>query len=191
MIDESKFGRIITINKENFVITGYDFLAKSYLAFGIDYKNNKYIKVYDDIENTVSYDELVTYMDSLIKEYIEIENILDSKTSSDRTDIYNALRRIRECYRNVSVCENLYLHSIYNKNLYKKEIAKHNKGLRRAISKLRKFLNDDEYFVFCEYLRENDYLLDRKFIEIKKKQLIESKKTFINLYEKLMKGIDK
>lgn len=192
-IDKSKFGFILLINKEKYIITGYDFLAESYLAVKMSDKsyceNREYIKIYDDIKRAVPFNEIILYMDAKIKEYSEIDDILKQKNFSQKIDLAFALSKIKNCYKNVFACEDMLLHSRSNKDFYNKELNRHNKGLRRAISKLHKYLTDDEYFIFCEYLRENKYELDINFISTLRRDLVFSKGNLINNYDKIMKEL--
>ena len=128
---------------------------------------------------------------------VGVVNSKDRKNILSQTIEYeNAFNRLEETYNNIKSIKFLIIHerNLEAKEMYKKEIKKEEKGLKRAFKVLYRYIPEKEMEIFKEFLEEYDYKNIKKiksnidYIEKRKKSLKDIYNKTIEQYESFIES---
>lgn len=196
--DSDKIGNVLLSEDGPLaIVVGYDGISDSYLVTNMRKGLQKqYFRIFEQIDKTYKYEEIITKLDDKIKELEEISEILSekekefyySRTNIDTLKIY---RRLKECYTNGEANKYLSEKTIDEdlKKIYQKEYNNSQKGLRRALKRLYYVYKEDDYYTLLDYLIENKYNLNIENIDILLSKYKKIKKDFVNNYNNIINDL--
>ena len=164
---KENIGKLYIENNVLNIVVGFDFLNNKFLISPLgSYPFIIYNSIYIQDTLKLIYPEDFKFfinesLEKLDNKYYELLNIYQNSLSLaiDKNEFKNVFNRLYETNNLINVLKSLSesLDDDYMKSIYKKELFKANKGMKRALKRLYHYMDKEDYSKVYSFLSENNF----------------------------------